>query len=255
MCRIQPVQGTHFVLIRAAVFLSAPARWPSSTFQRCPGHLHDLLQRRLLGCGTPDNRHLGGITQAAPRHDPRLASPPRNLRRLSESHRDRLLSVVAHQRRRRLQQIVEVAPDNAGRSRKAIRSGQRRLRTRNQYEVPFPGPVGLSATSPPLVAQLSADAHDGSGQCRGRKKSLGAGSRPRQLLALSKCQSRISRLALTLHAAEVLRLIWQLSFQQVLTHAHTLAWSLFRRHHQAVAQSPAITTAFGTQYVITPTVG
>ena len=36
---------------------------------------------------------------------------------------------------------------------------------------------------------------------------------------------------------EVLRLIWQLFWQQVITPAHTLAWSFFRRHHQAVAQT------------------
>ena len=36
---------------------------------------------------------------------------------------------------------------------------------------------------------------------------------------------------------EVLRVIWQLFWHQVITPAHTLAWSCFRRHHQAVAQA------------------
>jgi hypothetical protein len=36
---------------------------------------------------------------------------------------------------------------------------------------------------------------------------------------------------------EVLHVIWQLFWQQMITHAHVLAWSLFRRHHQAVAQA------------------
>lgn len=36
---------------------------------------------------------------------------------------------------------------------------------------------------------------------------------------------------------EVLRLIWLLVWQQMATHAHALAWSLFRRHHQAVARA------------------
>lgn len=35
---------------------------------------------------------------------------------------------------------------------------------------------------------------------------------------------------------EVLRLVWLLVWHQVMTHAHALAWSFFRRHHQAVAQ-------------------
>jgi hypothetical protein len=35
----------------------------------------------------------------------------------------------------------------------------------------------------------------------------------------------------------VLRLIWSLVWQQVETIAHALAWSFFRRHHQAVAQA------------------
>jgi hypothetical protein len=48
---------------------------------------------------------------------------------------------------------------------------------------------------------------------------------------------RIGRLLIPYTLPEVLRLIWQLVFQQVLTHAHTLAWSFFRRHHQAVAQA------------------
>jgi len=37
--------------------------------------------------------------------------------------------------------------------------------------------------------------------------------------------------------AEVLRLIWSLVWQQVLRHAQVVAWSFFRRHHQAVAQA------------------
>jgi hypothetical protein len=36
---------------------------------------------------------------------------------------------------------------------------------------------------------------------------------------------------------EVLRVIGQLFWHQVITPAHTLAWSFFRRHHQAVAQT------------------
>jgi len=36
---------------------------------------------------------------------------------------------------------------------------------------------------------------------------------------------------------EVLRVVWQLFWHQVITPAHTLAWSCFRRHHQAVAQA------------------
>jgi len=31
-------------------------------------------------------------------------------------------------------------------------------------------------------------------------------------------------------------LVWSLFWQQFITHAQTLSWSLFRRHHQAVAQ-------------------
>jgi hypothetical protein len=36
---------------------------------------------------------------------------------------------------------------------------------------------------------------------------------------------------------EVLRVIWQLFWHQVIIPAHALAWSFFRRHHQAVAQA------------------
>lgn len=36
---------------------------------------------------------------------------------------------------------------------------------------------------------------------------------------------------------EVLHLIGQLFWHQVISPAHTLAWSCFRRHHQAVAQA------------------
>ncbi|WP_157507913.1 hypothetical protein [Ktedonobacter racemifer] len=35
---------------------------------------------------------------------------------------------------------------------------------------------------------------------------------------------------------EVLRLVWSLVWQQIVQHAQVVAWSLFRRHHQAVAQ-------------------
>jgi hypothetical protein len=35
---------------------------------------------------------------------------------------------------------------------------------------------------------------------------------------------------------EMLRLIWSLVWQQVVHHAQAVAWSLFRRHHQAIAQ-------------------
>ncbi len=35
---------------------------------------------------------------------------------------------------------------------------------------------------------------------------------------------------------EVLRLVWSLVWQQAVAHAHAVAWSFFRRHHQATAK-------------------
>jgi hypothetical protein len=69
-----------------------------------------------------------------------------------------------------------------------------------------------------------------------RKKSLGAEPRSEQFVQL-QVPERIGRRLIPYTLPEVLRLIWQLFWQQVLTHAHTLAWSFFRCHHQAVAQA------------------
>ncbi len=48
---------------------------------------------------------------------------------------------------------------------------------------------------------------------------------------------RIGRRLIPYTLPEVLRLIWSLAWQQAITHAHILAWSFFRRHHQAIAQA------------------
>ena len=71
---------------------------------------------------------------------------------------------------------------------------------------------------------------------RSRKKSVGAQTRPEQLAALHVPQ-RIGRWVIPSTVPEVLRVIGQLFWHQVITPAHTLAWSCFRRHHQAVAQA------------------
>ena len=36
---------------------------------------------------------------------------------------------------------------------------------------------------------------------------------------------------------EVLRLVWSLVWQHAVAHAHIVAWSFFRRYHQAVAKA------------------
>jgi hypothetical protein len=71
---------------------------------------------------------------------------------------------------------------------------------------------------------------------RSRKKSLGTQARPEQCAAL-QVPERVGRFLLPYTLPEVLRLIWQLFWQQVVPPAHTLAWSFFRRPHQAVAQA------------------
>ncbi|HEU5378349.1 MAG TPA: hypothetical protein VFV38_23240 [Ktedonobacteraceae bacterium] len=68
-----------------------------------------------------------------------------------------------------------------------------------------------------------------------RKKNLGTQSRPEQFATL-QVPERIGRWLIPYTLSEVLHLIWSVVWQQVRGTAHTVAWSLFRRHHQAVAQ-------------------
>lgn len=68
-----------------------------------------------------------------------------------------------------------------------------------------------------------------------RKKSLGAEARPEQFAALQVPEG-IGRWLIPYTLPEVLHLIWSLVWQHVGRIAHIVAWSFFRRHHQAVAQ-------------------
>jgi hypothetical protein len=68
-----------------------------------------------------------------------------------------------------------------------------------------------------------------------RKKSLGADPRPEQFAAL-QVPERIGRWVIPYTLPEVRRVTWQLFWQPAMTHAYTLAWSFFRRHHQAKDQ-------------------
>ncbi len=69
-----------------------------------------------------------------------------------------------------------------------------------------------------------------------RKKSLGAEARPKQPADL-QAPERIGCLLIPYTLPEVLHLVWSLVWQQVVAHAHVIAWSFFRRHHQAVAKA------------------
>ena len=69
-----------------------------------------------------------------------------------------------------------------------------------------------------------------------RKKSLGAEARPEQFAQL-QVPERIGRWLIPYTLPEVLRLIWLLVWQHGERMVHAVAWSLFRRHHQAVAQA------------------
>src|SRR5579859_7771874 len=87
-------------------------------------------------------------------------------------------------------------------------------------------------TCSPVLCHLDAR----SGQYRIGKKSVGAGPLPEQPGPVQGTQG-IAGLLIPYTLPEVLRLVWLLVWQQVIAHAHTLCWSLFRRHHQAVAQA------------------
>ena len=72
--------------------------------------------------------------------------------------------------------------------------------------------------------------------CPDGKKSLGTETRPEQFAAV-QAPERIGRLLIPYTLPEVLRLTWSLVWQQGTRHAYAVAWSFFRRHHQAVAQA------------------